>query len=185
MLAASAFTTAAMIPVFLTSSLAVQISRDITFTGSDVGVAVAAFFASSAACASVSGRVADRVGGWVVMRFALVPTFLSLLIISLFVDDWETLVATLALAGMGNGIVQPAANRYLAHAVGPRRRGLAFGTKQGAIPAAALLSGLAVPSLALTLGWRSAFAAAATLPATMLVLSLRPHQHRSRTDHKA
>ena len=34
------------------------------------------------------------------------------------------------------------------------RQGLAFGIKQSAIPAAVLISGLALPVLAIPLGWR-------------------------------
>ena len=56
-------------------------------------------------------------------------------------------------------LAQPAANLLLARAVPADRQGLAFGIKQSAIPAAAMLGGLAVPSIALTWGWRWAFAA--------------------------
>jgi predicted MFS family arabinose efflux permease len=42
------------------------------------------------------------------------------------------------------------------------RQGLAFGIKQAAIPAAVLVSGLALPLIALPLGWRTAFVLCAT-----------------------
>jgi cyanate permease len=53
------------------------------------------------------------------------------------------------------------------------RQGLAFGIKQAAIPTATLLSGLAAPVLALTVGWRVAFAAAAALAVGIAILAPR------------
>lgn len=64
------------------------------------------------------------------------------------------------IGGAANGAIQPAANRYLTRTVSRHRQGLAFGVKLAAIPAATLLSGLAVPAVAHTAGWRSAFVAA-------------------------
>jgi 4-diphosphocytidyl-2-C-methyl-D-erythritol kinase len=49
----------------------------------------------------------------------------------------------------------------LARRVEVARRATAFAVKQSAIPAAMLLGGLAVPALALTVGWRWAFAGGA------------------------
>jgi MFS family permease len=69
----------------------------------------------------------------------------------------------MGLAGMVNALVQPAANLFLARAMPVTRLGLAFGIKQSAIPAGGLLGGLAVPTIALTVGWRWAFAAASIL----------------------
>src|SRR5690606_11387157 len=39
-----------------------------------------------------------------------------------------------------------------------QRQGLAFGVKEASIPAATLAAGIAVPTIALTVGWRWAFA---------------------------
>ncbi len=161
MLAAAAATTAGVAPVFLTSATAVQIGRSLPLGGRHLGIAVAAFFATSALCAAVSGRLTERAGAALVMRAALVPTVLSLGALAAFVRTWPELVGTLAVAGVGNGTIQPAANGYIAGAVGAGRQGLAFGVKQAAIPAAVLLSGLAVPAVALSVGWQWAFAAAA------------------------
>jgi predicted MFS family arabinose efflux permease len=47
---------------------------------------------------------------------------------------------------------------------------LSFGVKQAAIPVCTLLAGLAVPAVALTLGWRWAFVLAAVLAAAVIPL---------------
>ncbi len=161
MVAAMATTTAAQLPVFLTGALSVQIGRDLTLGTRGLAVAVAAFFASSALCSAGFGRLSDRIGGATMMRLGTIPAAGALLSIGVGIHRWGWLVATLAIAGAANGAIQPAANRYLIQAVGAHRQGMAFGVKQAAIPAATLLSGLAVPTVAHTAGWRPAFVAAA------------------------
>ena len=65
---------------------------------------------------------------------------------------------------MANALTQPAANLFIARTVPPARLGMAFAVKQSGIPAATLLGGLAVPTIALTVGWRWAFVVGALLP---------------------
>jgi MFS family permease len=170
MLATVAATTVGLLPVFLTGTLAVQIGRDLTLPTSRLGIAVAAFFGSSALCSAGLGRLSDRVGGTTMMRWGIAPTVVALMVIGLGVHRFAGLVVALALAGVANGAIQPTTNRYLTRTVGTRRQGLAFGVKQAAIPAATLLSGLAVPVVAHTAGWRSAYVGAAVLAVAVGVL---------------
>ena len=60
------------------------------------------------------------------------------------------------VAGWGNGVGQPASNDLIARAVSSTRHGLAYGTKQAAIPLATMVAGIAVPVVAIPLGWRPA-----------------------------
>ena len=68
----------------------------------------------------------------------------------------------LALAGIANAVCQPAINLFMADQVALDRQGVAFGIKQSAIPAAVLVSGLALPPLAIPFGWRPTFAMCAS-----------------------
>ncbi|MFL6200557.1 MAG: MFS transporter, partial [Thermoanaerobaculia bacterium] len=77
--------------------------------------------------------------------------------------SWSGLVACLVLGGLANAVSHPAANLSLAREVPAGRQGLSFGIKQAAIPVATLLAGLSVPTIAVTLGWRWAFAGGAAL----------------------
>jgi MFS family permease len=165
MFAAMATTTAAQLPVFLTGALSVQIGRDLALGTRGLAVAVAAFFGSSALCSAGFGRLSDHIGGARMMRLGTIPATGALLWIGFGVHRFAWLVAALCVAGAANGAIQPAANRYLTRSVGSHRQGMAFGVKQAAIPAAALLSGLAVPTVAHTVGWRWAFVAAAVAAA--------------------
>ncbi len=157
MLAAIAATTVGQLPVFLVGSLAPQIRQDLAFSASMLGIAVAAFFASSALCSATLGRFSDRFGGQTIMRLGVLPVVCGGLAIGLGVHTVGGLIAALVVSGIANGVIQPAANRYLAGYVPAGRQGFAFGVKQAAIPAATLLSGLAVPAVGSTVGWRWAF----------------------------
>ena len=176
MAAAVAVTTGGLLAAMLTGALAVQIREDLHLTESSLGAAVAAFFLTSTACTAYFGRLADRLGGVVLMRLATIAAVVALASIAAFVHSFAALVPALVLSGAANGAIQPAANGFLTQAVSPERQGLAFGVKQAAIPAAGLLAGLAVPALAVTVGWRWAYAGAAVLAfvAGLLVPSTPP-----------
>jgi predicted MFS family arabinose efflux permease len=74
------------------------------------------------------------------------------------------LFALLAVAGVANSVTQPAINLFVAEQIPADRQGLGFGIKQSGIPAAILVSGLALPVLALPLGWRVTLALCALAP---------------------
>jgi MFS family permease len=88
------------------------------------------------------------------------------------------LLARLALAGVPTALSQPAANELLMARVAPQRRGFAFAVKQSAIPVSTLLAGLAVPVVALTIGWRWAFLFAAVLGLLTVAAVPRMRWHR-------
>jgi predicted MFS family arabinose efflux permease len=108
------------------------------------------------------------------MQAAALGSAISLLCIALFASSRNGLFGLLVLGGLANALAQVAANLALARGVRTERQGLAFGMKQAAIPAATLLSGLAVPLVGTTIGWRwaftgcalGAFAIACTVPKT-------------------
>ena len=74
------------------------------------------------------------------------------------------LFALLAVAGVANAVTQPAINLFVAEQIPADRQGLGFGIKQSGIPAAILMSGLALPVLALPLGWRVTLGAVRARP---------------------
>ncbi|MGH9095305.1 MAG: MFS transporter [Acidimicrobiales bacterium] len=163
MVAAISVTMGALLAVYLTGALGVEIEHSLGLSATQLGVAVAGFFASSAVCAAGAGRLADRIGSSRGVRTAVVPSVAALAALAVGVRSWWSLTVTLIVAGTANGAIQPAANRFLTRTVSSGRQGFAFGVKQAAIPAATMLSGIAVPLVALAVGWRWAFAGAAVL----------------------
>ena len=160
---AIAAATVGVVPVFLTGALGVQLRHDLHLGSTDIGMAVAVFFGSSALCSVTGGRLAERLGALTMMRVASVFSLASMIGLGVTAKDLWSLLALLVVGGISNGLVQPAVNLYLADRVRSRRQGLAFGIKQAGIPTATLLSGLAVPALALTAGWQAAYLAGAGL----------------------
>jgi MFS family permease len=171
---AIAVATCGVLPVFLVGGLAVQIRNELGFGTAALGIAVSLFFTTQALSSAVVGRIVERVGSRRSMQAATLGSAASLLCIALFASSRNGLIGFLVLGGLANAASQVAANLALARGVRTGRQGLAFGMKQAAIPAATLLSGLAVPLVAITVGWRWAFigcalgalATACTMPNT-------------------
>lgn len=161
----------AAMPVFLVGGLAVQIRAELGFSATRLGLAVTTAFALAAVAGPLGGRLADRIGA---RRAVLTGAFLSsisLAGIALLTEGWGGLTFFLALAGVSFAFVDPGLAIVITGSVAPRSQGLAFGIKEASIPAASLAAGLAVPAIALTLGWRWA-CALGVVPLTILLLLL-------------
>jgi len=162
-LLAVAVATAGVLPAFLTGGLAVQIRAEMGFGSAALGLAVALFFVSSSTASVVMGRFVERIGAHRGMRLAVFGSAATLLCVALLAGSWTGLVVCLVFGGLSNAVAHPATHLSLAREVPPGRQGYSFGIKQAAIPSATLLAGLAVPGIALTFGWRWAFAGGALL----------------------
>ncbi|GIJ08277.1 MFS transporter [Micromonospora andamanensis] len=154
-------TIACVLPVFLVGGLAVQMREELGFSPAGLGLVVAVNFAVSALASVPSGVLVERWGAAVTARAGIVVSAASLLAVAVAARSYPALVGLLAVAGTANALGQLSSNALLARHVPPRRQGLSFGVKQAAIPLSTLLAGAAVPTLALTVGWRWAFVAAA------------------------
>ncbi len=157
-------------PVFLTGALAVQMRADLGFGLAALGLAVALFRLAGFVLSTPLGYLADRLGPSGSIRASAATATLASLGIAVLATDFLALSLFLLLAGAGSVLGQAGANLSVARAVRLTRQGLAFGFKQAALPLASLLSGLLVPAVGLTLGWRWAFglAAAAGLAITII-----------------
>ena len=149
---------ATVLPGFLVGSLALQIKGDFDVSTAAVASGLTVFFAAGAVGAGPGGRLSERAGALPTIRGCVVGTAIVLLAVALAARSLAIMLALLALAGLVNAACQPAINLFMADQVPLDRQGLAFGIKQSAIPAAVLVSGLALPVLALPLGWRATFA---------------------------
>ncbi len=166
--------TAASLPGFLVGTLAVQIRQSLGFGTAALGVTVAGFYLGAAASSVPASRVAERIGAIRVMRACTLAVAVLLGCIGAFARSWWLLTALLAFAGVMSGSSAPAQNLLLARRVPAARQGAAFGIKQAAVPFANLLGGVAVPAVALTIGWRWAFGMAALLAAAAVASVPRP-----------
>ena len=154
MTAAVASTTAAVLPVFLTGPLFLQINHSFVFTSTQLGETIASFFISAAICSIFLARFVEKIGPVKIMKIGISISASTMLLVSFWANSFYELTICLMLGGIANGIIQPAANSFLSQSVPSSRQGLAFGIKQSAIPSATLFAGLALPLIALTIGWR-------------------------------
>ncbi|MEV1315871.1 MFS transporter [Micromonospora arborensis] len=161
-------TVACVLPVFLLGGLAVQMGTDLGFSPAGLGLAVAVYFGVSALASVPSGRLVERYGPALVARCGIVLAAGSMLAVAALARSYPVLVGLLAVSAAANALGQLASNTALAQHVPARRQGLSFGIKQAAIPVSTLLAGVAVPTIALTVGWRWAFVAAAVAALTTL-----------------
>ena len=161
--ATAAVTTACVLPSFLLGAMAVQVRRDLDFDESGVGIAFAGFFAAAALASAPLGRVTERGGPVRSLRLAACVSGAACLGVAAGAQSLATLLIPVAVAGAANALCQPAANLLIARALPRTRQGFAFAVKQSAIPASTLLAGIAVPAVALTIGWRWAFVGAGGL----------------------
>lgn len=186
--AVSALTTtiAVSVPVFLVGGLAVQIGEDLDFSPAGLGLAVAAYFGTTALVSVPAGALVERYGATRVARWGIALAATSLLGVAALASSLWSLIAILALGAGANAMGQLASNTSLSQHVPARRQGLSFGIKQAAIPVSTLLSGAAVPVVALTVGWRWAFVLAAVLAAAAIrLVPAEPPVHRGATRERS
>ncbi len=175
--------TASTQPVFLLGAAFPQMGPELGFGPTGLGFLTGAFFLTSAAASIPLGRLIDRIGWRTAMRVNAVVSGLLVVAIGLGARDLVSLTLLLVASAAAYGASNPAANKALAAQGAPRRRALVFGLKHAGIPTSALLAGLAVPTLVVTLGWRAAYLVAAVVP--VLVLALVPKEAAPPADDPA
>ena len=154
-------TIAAVLPGFLVGALAVQVGDEFDVDEGTYGWGIGAFFLAATLGSMAVGRLAQITGP----RRQIIGVLLFTAVVQIVMvraESFGALVAGLALCGVANAATQTAVNLALTEAQ-LSRLGLGIAVKQSSMPAAAMLSGLAVPVLALTVGWRAAYVASAGL----------------------
>lgn len=160
-IAAITASTSTSLAVFLTGALAIQMRSSLHFGADAFGFAISIYYIGAALGSIPFGRLAEAVGGIRIMRPTAVCAAFMLLVVAIEVHSWIALVVVLFFAGIFSAAMQTSTNLFLARRIPGNRQGFAYGLKQAAIPFSALLGGLAVPWVALTIGWRWAFVGAA------------------------
>jgi len=161
-------TVSSVFPGLASGSLAVQASQDLGISEGTWGWTLSAFFLGAATGSVALGRLAQRIGPRRQLLGTTAGSAAVLLLIATVASSFTAIVLLLVLAGLINSAAQTAVNLALTNADLPRL-GVAIATKQSAMPAASMLGGLAVPALALTLGWRWAYAMGSVVAAIACV----------------
>ncbi len=170
-----------ILPATLTGALAISVGEETGLRLIGVGGLYGVLFGVSAITSTATGRLVQRIGWRAGIRLSAGGTGAALLALAVAPSDWWEVWWPIAmffgLAGITAAGSQTASNQAMVHSVPPGRYGLMFGLKHTAVPAAAMAGGLAVPTIALTIGWRYAYGAAA-LAALATVLAVPRGVHR-------
>lgn len=153
------------LPLFFTASLALDIGRDLDLTVARLGVAITAFWIVATLSSLPAGRLVDRIGPVPSGRLAGALVVLGSLGIAVAARSFEAFTALLAVTAIGNAIIPPAMSALVTGELRARRRGAVLGLQQAGPPLASVVAGLALPTLAGTLGWRGVFALGAVAAA--------------------
>jgi MFS family permease len=167
---ASSFVLVAL-PFFMVGGLAVQIRAELGLSETSFGAAVTIGFLTAALSAPFCGRIADRIGPRATVYLGCAICITSLAGLGLLAGGFGALAGLLALAGIGVALADTGLAVLVTRAIPIHRQGVAFGIKEASIPASTLVAGLAVPSIALTVGWRWGFAAG-VLPMVVVLVRL-------------
>ncbi|MBB5156386.1 MFS transporter [Saccharopolyspora phatthalungensis] len=158
----AAVVTVGVFPVFLVGGLGVQLQHDLGFGAALLGVGAAGFFGVASLASRTMGWLVERIGARLGMRLGALGSALCLFGLAV-TPNAPWLLGLLWVAGLPNSLAQPASNLLIAQGIPADRRGMGFGVKQSSIPAATLLAGVAVPAVALTIGWRWVFVIAGVI----------------------
>ncbi len=153
---------ATALPGFLVGALAVQVRAEFDVSTARYGWAMSGYFLAATIGSVLLGRLAQRIGPRRQLVGALLAAAVANVLVASAARSFGALVALLAVAGLCNAGCQTAVNLALARA-GLPRLGLAIAIKQSSMPSASMLAGIAVPAVALTVGWRWAFVAVAAI----------------------
>lgn len=124
-----------------------------------IGHQVAVIYVAAACVSSIAGGVIGRIGPARGSQLAMAGTALGATLIAVG-TLWSAALGS-ALIGASYGLTNPAASTVLSRLAPPARRNLVFGVKQMGVPLGAALAGLALPGLAMLVGWRGAALAVA------------------------
>lgn len=103
-----------------------SIAKDLGISFAEFGLAISVFAIFTGICQTPAGLLIERTGGRIVLMAGLLLNATCIILIGLFVRDFWSLVALMAIAGIGNSVFHPADYSLLSSSVGDGRIGRAF-----------------------------------------------------------
>lgn len=156
-------------PLFFAGGYALRLQADLAISRSQFGLAVSAYFVTSAIGSFTIGTWIDRRGARVGFIVAAVGGSLASAAISVSWSVWSLAVA-LGIAGLANTAGQLASNRVLA-GVGAERQGAGFGVKQAAVPFGGFCAGVIIGLVGEDIDWRPAFGIYAVVALSTVIIA--------------
>ena len=133
--------------------LGTEFLQEFQISRGELGLLIGLSMVIGGACSPVVGVLTDRLGG----RKALALTFALAGVgytVMASADIYVVLMLAAFLAGISNGLTNPATNKLIATEVAAGSRGFITGTKQSGVQIGTALLGLLVPVGVIAWGWR-------------------------------
>jgi MFS family permease len=162
------YTGMCLLPLSLISAQILQLERDLGFGVGRLGLATGAYFGAAALTANPAGRLVSGLGPGRSLRIGAYLVVIACVLAGT-ATVWSLLPLAAAVAGVGNGMIQVAANLAIFDGVSRRRQGVSFGAKQASVPLAGVLAGISLPLIGLVFGWRWVFALAGLIALALAV----------------
>lgn len=182
-LTATAVDTVGVLQIFLIGAMAVQLHDAIGLDNRTLGLTFASYFAAAASLSVPVGRLSERADPANALKVGYALSITAMIVASV-AHNVGILLCSTVLAGVAAALTRTTSSVLVARSIPPGRHGLALGVRNCAIPLAALMAGLAVPTIAVTIGWRWAFVIAAGLAAAGWFWLPRTIPRPPRTDAK-
>ena len=152
-----------------TAVLAPELAREFGVQTSWVGVFVGIVYAGGMFASLACGGFIERYGSIRVSQASVVFCAIGVCAMAAAPAYAPAALALAAVViGIGYGPVTPASSHLLQRTAPPSRMALTFSIKQTGVPAGAALAGALLPALALSIGWRAAFAIVALAGAAVI-----------------
>lgn len=161
-----------MFPLYLVGAVGVAVRADLDLSATQLGAVVSVFFGVGAVLLPVGGRIVDRMGPRLSARLAIAGAVACLTAVAVFGGTYPGLLAAMAVGGIGSTVAAPVGGMIIARVVRAGRRPLAFALERSSIPAATLIAGMSVPTLAAVVHWRVVFGIGAVLVALVLLMPI-------------
>jgi predicted MFS family arabinose efflux permease len=145
---------------------------DLELSRTTFGALATLAYAVAAVGSAVLGRQVDRHGERAVLAVLFCGAGMALLI-GAVAQSYAWLCGAVVLSGVVQSLSNPVTNRLVTAHAAPGSRGVLMGVKQSGVQMAQVVAGLALPGLALVVGWRGALGLSAILAAGGLALALR------------
>ena len=171
-----------VMPSFAFGPLAPFVLDEFDLNLATLGLLTTSFNVGTAVMSRAAGRAVDRFGARNLTVMMLLGTAAASTMIWRARAVWWLLLASL-VAGCAYAIANPATNVSIATLFSRKRKPVALGIKQAGVSVGSLLSGVILPPIALSFGWRGAvgiLAVAAVVIATAIWIWL-PETKRSPT----
>ncbi|MQA62864.1 MAG: MFS transporter [Actinophytocola sp.] len=158
---------------------------DLDLTRAQFGSFATVAFAAAAVSSGLFGRLIDRYSERSTVIVLHVGSAVALLVAAI-AQSYLIVIVAVAISGSVQALSNPVTNRLISAYAEPKAHGLLMGVKQAGVQMAQFTAGIAVPGIALVMGWRGALTASIVIAAAGLLLTLRyiPRPH-GRTERDA